>query len=120
MPTSNNTAPHRLHPLEPVPQDSDAVLTTLRAAREALNESTPDQHQRHTNTGYAIKAACALKGYLEADHAALEPNTSPEQDHLDTIRDLLNDLHHLCDALGLDWDQAVRQYHYDDEVAFEQ
>ncbi|GAB20258.1 hypothetical protein GOEFS_109_00030 [Gordonia effusa NBRC 100432] len=43
-----------------------------------------------------------------------------EQESVSTVMsDLLNDLRHLCDLVGLDWEQASEPGHYDYEVMHE-
>ncbi|MFZ2238921.1 MAG: hypothetical protein WAV90_05185 [Gordonia amarae] len=32
------------------------------------------------------------------------------------MRDILNDLHHLADAMGIDWQSVSAQNHYDHEI----
>ena len=35
---------------------------------------------------------------------------------LTAMRDLLNDLHHLADAAGIDWDEVAEMTHYNEEI----
>ena len=35
------------------------------------------------------------------------------------LRDLTNDLRHLCDLIGLDWTEVAEPFHYDHEVTWE-
>lgn len=32
------------------------------------------------------------------------------------LSNLLNDARHLCDALGIDWDDVSRPFHYDEDI----
>lgn len=35
------------------------------------------------------------------------------------MRDMLNDLHHLADAMGIDWQEISEQDNYDHEIHFD-
>lgn len=116
----NIDQPYKLSPLDPVPNGPDEILAQLLDQVRQIDPGT--EQPRHNNTRAAIRAARALKAYAYASPVSPELSSNPSNrpDALDTIRDLLNDMHHLCDALDVDWGDAVRQYHYDDEVASEQ
>lgn len=104
------------HKLSPIPGaarlDATEIVAALHgsgyAEPQAMNEEF-DQHR--INKISALQAAGALHYYTELKNT--RPGTHAP---LDMLRDLINDLHHLADALDIDWDDAVRQYHYEAEI----
>lgn len=111
------TGDHRLHP---IPGAAHLDATEIVAALIGTGYSEPQAineefDQRRTNQISALQAAGALRRYAELKN--VKPGT---HEPLDVLRDLLNDLHHLADALGVDWDEALRQYHYDAETGVDQ
>ena len=65
--------------------------------------SADDNELRARLAGIAVKAYAARTG----------PHEPPET----VVGDLLNDLHHLCDALGLDFEaMAAHDTHYQAEI----
>ncbi len=58
----------------------------------------------------------AAAAYVAVDAYARHRKQLKSESAHTTICDLLSDVHHLCDALGVDWDAVSNGRYYDDEV----
>lgn len=96
--------------LYPAPRIEAALVAELPDPdRTTTLDDIDDLAER--NARRAMFAVAALKGYVAVTGAVEAPDTS--------IADLLGDLRHLCDALGLDFGQlSDRGYsYYSEELA---
>lgn len=84
---------------------------TLLQPQQGINMAENGVEQ---NAFRAWRAALAVRKYgFEAGIAVTESAYT-------CVSDLVNDLHHLCDALAIDWDDVSRPYHYDEEIVADQ
>lgn len=108
MPRIVDLHPRRAKTPEGIDQD-DTNLDDLLAAHWDGEGQWRYDDSAHDNTRRAGFALAALGGY-RAVVGDEEPAT--------VIGDLLGDLRHLCDALGLDFEDLVEagRFHYDAEL----
>lgn len=79
--------------------------------------------ERYSDTSLVQDGASAEQNARRAWHAAIgvrayaeETGIADQESARTCMSDLINDLHHLCDALAIDWDDVARPYHYRDEI----
>ncbi|MEU2006967.1 hypothetical protein ACH47B_37845 [Rhodococcus sp. NPDC019627] len=93
--------------------DSPAQLATAsaRKTRPNFTDDYDDGSQVHDNGVRALRAGDGLICY------ARTCNTDQEET-MTVFGDFLGDLHHLADAMGVDWDEAQRRgaVHYTAEL----
>ncbi|WP_042377171.1 hypothetical protein [Gordonia alkanivorans] len=87
--------------------DAAAVFA---GAPQRKSDSLDDVSVRANNLTSAAFAHVAVDAY-----ARRIGQLDRESAHT-TVRDLINDLHHYCDALGIDWGTVNDDSHYRDEV----
>lgn len=84
--------------------------TTLADVPQHLSNDTDDATLRTNNLVRATFAAAAVTA-----HARLTGTANNESVHT-CMADMLNDMRHLCDVLGLDWHEVSKPYHYAAEI----
>ncbi|OLT46670.1 hypothetical protein BJF87_22390 [Gordonia sp. CNJ-863] len=93
--------------------DETVGFADLEAVFADVPDTLTGYHSEHThNLVRAGFALAALRAYAQCTGAYDQSSTGT------ALSDLCGDLGHLCDVLGLDWDQLVEagRYHYDHEI----
>ncbi|UAK38410.1 hypothetical protein K8O93_00995 [Gordonia bronchialis] len=104
----------RLTPV--VTPDDEWEGAELSVLAEAMNDvptttvgvTDPVQANR-ARAGFALEALLRYAARVGGQHDGV----------VTVMRDLLNDLHHLADAAGADWDEVTEMTHYHEETGGE-
>lgn len=95
--------------LHDLPIDAVPALMTRNGYPHHLAHEETSAGRIADNKALAYRAAELLTEYAR-------DRVPAECEALTVVRDLINDLHHLADSLGIPWAEAARDYHYQDQI----
>jgi hypothetical protein len=103
------SAPYRLQPVS-AEVDSEVGFEEVEAAAADALEHIDYEDWREGNLTRASFALLGLTAYSK------RTRTYRNESLHTAMSDMLNDLHHLADLAGIDWEAVTSQHHYDDEI----
>ncbi|MCM3898031.1 MULTISPECIES: hypothetical protein [Gordonia] len=109
--------PYRVQPrLDPADAEPGGVSAE---AVSALFRTVP-AHLTDTDDPLIANEIRASHAFAAVTEYSQNSGTYSNESVWTSMSDLLNDMRHLCDMLGIDWDAVSRPYHYEAEISEEQ
>lgn len=93
--------------------DCPTMMAAFAGVPDRINYDNVDASRAEVGTAHNLARARRVATVIDA----YARDCGLHADEVVTaFQDFLNDARHLADALGVDWDEVSRPYHYDDEI----